>query len=61
MKSIFKKIESFVLAVIVVCAILPFQADASYEIPGVCQVQTDIGIAGVVKTLDYSYENNTYL
>ncbi|MDE7249361.1 MAG: serine hydrolase, partial [Lachnospiraceae bacterium] len=36
-------------------------ADASFEIPGSCQVQTDTGATGTVKTLDYSYDDNTYL
>lgn len=70
MKTIRKKINqiktyagktgSLVLSVILVCAILPIQADAGYIIQGVCQVQTDAGGAGAVKTLDYGYEDNTY-
>ena len=39
---------------------LPVRADAAYEIPGICQVQTDTGVTGTVKTLDYSYNRNTY-
>lgn len=60
MKKYLQRISCYVLFVILVCAILPFRADASYEIVGLCQVQTDVGSAGTVKTLDYSYDNNTY-
>lgn len=60
MKTTLQKINSFILSVILVCLILPVRADASYEIPGTCQVQTDIGGAYTVKTLDYSYDHNTY-
>lgn len=60
MKSILQKISSLMLAVILICSILPARADASYEIPGSCQVQTDTGIAYTVKTLDYGYDYNTY-
>ncbi|MDE5824140.1 MAG: hypothetical protein K2H91_05590, partial [Lachnospiraceae bacterium] len=60
MKTILKKINSFILSVILVCSILPFQADAVYEIPGTYQVQTDTNAAGTVKTMDYSYDHNTY-
>lgn len=59
-KKINRKITSFILSVILVCAILPIQADAGYIIRGVCQVQTDTGGTGTVKTLDYGYEDNTY-
>lgn len=61
MKISLQKISSFILSVILVCVILPFRADASFEIPGICQVQTDNGAAYTVKTLDYSYSHNTYL
>ncbi|MDE7267908.1 MAG: serine hydrolase [Lachnospiraceae bacterium] len=61
MKTTLKKISSFILSVILVCFILPASADASYEIPRTCQVQTDTGAAYTVKTLDYSYDNNSYL
>lgn len=60
MKKILRKISAVMLAVIIVCSVLPVRA-AGFEIPGVCQVQTDTGASGVVKTLDYSYDNNTYL
>lgn len=59
-KKINRKITSFILSVVLVCAILPIQADAGYIIRGVCQVQTDASGAGTVKTLDYGYEDNTY-
>lgn len=52
---------SIVLSVILICSVLPIRADASFDIPGVCQVQTDIGSTGTVKTLDYEYGGNTYL
>jgi len=42
------------------CSILPIHADASYEILGIRQVQTDTNAAGIVKTMDYSYDHNTY-
>ena len=61
MKTALQKISSFILSVILVCLLLPVRADASYEIPGTCQVQADTGTAYTVKTLDYSYDNNTYL
>lgn len=60
MKKIFQKINTFILSVILVCTILPVRTDASYEIAGLYQVQTDVSAAGTVKTLDYGYDNNTY-
>ena len=61
MKTILGKISSCIVTVIMICSILPLRADAGFEIPGICQVQTDSGTAGIVKTLDYSYDSNTYL
>lgn len=61
MKTILHKINSLVLSVILVCSILPVKAAAGYEIPGICQVQTDTGDTCTVKTLDHSYDYNTYL
>lgn len=61
MKTILRKTGSVILSVILICSVLPIRADASFEIPGVCQVQTDTGVTGTVKTLDYSYADNTYL
>ena len=61
MKNYPQKISSFIMSVVLVCALVPFQAAASYEIPGSCYVQTDTSAAGTVKTLDYAYANNTYL
>ena len=61
MKVILQKISSIILSVILICSILPMSAAASFEIPGTCQVQTDTGAACTVKTLDYSYDYNTYL
>ncbi len=63
MKTILQKTVSILLllSAIVTGFILPvMQADASFEIPGICQVQTDAGGSGTVKTLDYSYDDNTY-
>ena len=64
MKTILQKTGSIILilSAILICFILPgIRADASFEIPGICRVQTDTGGAGTVKTLDYSYDDNTYL
>lgn len=61
MKNYPQKVSSFIMSVVLVCALVPFQAAASYEIPGSCYVQTDTSAAGTVKTLDYAYANNTYL
>lgn len=61
MKPILHKISSLILIVILICFTLPVRAAASYEIPGTCQVQTDTGSVCTVKTLDYSYDYNTYL
>ena len=60
MKTILKKTGILILTVILICSIWPLRADAAFEIPGNCQVQTDTGAAGIVKTLDYSYDGNTY-
>ena len=59
MKNYPQKVSSFIMSVVLVCALVPFQAAASYEIPGSCYVQTDTSAAGTVKTLDYAYANNT--
>lgn len=61
MRKNVQKIISILLPILLVCLLLPIQADASYEIPGICQIQTDTGATYTVKTLDYSYEHNTYL
>ena len=61
MKLILQKISALILSVILICSILPIRAAASFEIPGTCQGQTDTGAACTVKTLDYSYDYNTYL
>lgn len=60
MKAILEKICSLILSVVLVCSMLPMRADASFEIPGICQVKTDTGAVIDVKTLDYGYECNTY-
>jgi len=60
MKTTLQKINSFLLSAVLVCLLLPSTAAASYEIPGICQVQADTGAAYTVKTLDYSYDYNTY-
>ena len=61
MKTILQKISFLILSVSLLCSCLPIRAQASFEIPGSCQVQTDTGIADTVKTLDYNYDDNTYL
>ena len=61
MKTILQKISLLMLSAMLVCSILPIRAEASFEIPGTCQVQTDTGGACTVKTLDYGYNHNTYL
>ena len=60
LKNILQKINVFILSAVLVCAMLPVRADAAYEIPGTCQIQTDSGAQNTVKTLDYSYDRNTY-
>lgn len=60
MKKRIRNIYSFILSVILLCSILPARADAGYEIPGTWHVQTDVNTAGTVKTMDYSYDRNTY-
>ncbi|MBD5491191.1 MAG: D-alanyl-D-alanine carboxypeptidase [Lachnospiraceae bacterium] len=60
MKTILQKTVSMILSVILICSLLPIRADAGFEIPGSCRVETDTGDAGTVKTLDYAYDNNTY-
>ena len=60
MKTTLQKICSLILSVVLICFLLPVRADASYEIPGTCQVQADTGAAYTVKTLDYSYDHNAY-
>ena len=53
MKTIPQKMSSLILSVILIWSILPFRADASFEIPGTCQVQSDDGPVYTVKTLYY--------
>ena len=60
MKKILQKTSSFLLSVILICSLLPARADASFEMPGSCLVQTDTGAACMVKTLDFGYDHNTY-
>lgn len=60
MKTILQKINPLILSVILVCSMFPVQVHAAYEIPGIYQVQTDANAAGTVKTMDYSYDRNTY-
>lgn len=60
MKAILRRIIAFTLSVILLCPILPAEA-ANFQIPGTCQVQVNAGPVYTVKTLDYSYANNTYL
>lgn len=60
MKTILYKISSLLLCAVLICSMLPVSADASFEIPRICQVQADAGAAYMVKTLDYAYGHNTY-
>lgn len=60
MKPTIQKISCVILSTILICLTIPVTADASYEIPSTCQVQTDTNAAYTVKTLDYSYDHNTY-
>lgn len=60
MKTILSKICSILLCTVLICSLLPISANASFEIPGSCLVQTDTGAAYRVKTLDYAYGHNTY-
>lgn len=60
-KTILRRISIFILSAVLACSMLPARASASYEIPGTCRVQADDGAVYTVKTLDYSYGNNTYL
>lgn len=60
-KTILRKISMFILSAVLVCAVLPARVSASFETPGTCRVQADDGAVYTVKTLDYSYDNNTYL
>ena len=60
MKTFFRKTVSVILSIILICSLLPMRAAASFEIPGSCRIETDVGDTGTVKTLDYAYEDNTY-
>ncbi len=60
MKTVQQKISVLLISVILISFLPPARAAASYEIPGLYQVQVDSGSPRTVKTLDYSYENNTY-
>lgn len=61
MKKFLRKVSALILSAALICTILPMRAEAGYETPGFCQVQADDGAVYTVKTLDYDYENNTYL
>lgn len=60
MKTILQKTNAFILSIILMCSVFPIEVNAAYEIPKTCQVQTDVGATNIVKTLDYSYDYNTY-
>lgn len=60
MKKTLRNIKAVILCVVMLCAALPVRTEAAFEIPGICQVQTDVGGSGTVKTLDYGYSHNTY-
>lgn len=59
MRKILRKTGALILAAAIICSVLPVRA-ADFGMPGNCQVQTDAGVSGVVKTLDYDYSRNTY-
>lgn len=61
MKTILQKISIFIVFLMLAGILWPARASAGFEICGTCQVQTDTGAAGIVKSLDYGYANNTYL
>ncbi len=61
MKTILQKISIFIVFLMLAGILLSARASAGFEICGTCQVQTDTGAAGTVKSLDYGYVNNTYL
>lgn len=61
MKRWMRKASALILTAALLCAVPTARAEARSETPGVCQVQTDSGGVYTVKTLDYAYENNTYL
>lgn len=61
MKNILRKIIPLLLSAALLCFICPISAEAGFEIPGSCQVETDTGASCTVKTLDYGYDYNTYL
>lgn len=61
MKTILQKTNVLLLSAVLICSLLPVRADAAFEIPGSCLVETDTSSRGPVKTLDYGYEDNTYL
>ncbi len=61
MKKTLQKISILILTIILISTIWPMRAEAGFEIPGTCQVQINSGAASTVKTLDYSYDYNTYL
>jgi len=60
MRTVRQKISFLIVSVILISFLPPVRAAASYEILGSYQVQADQGNPRTVKTLDYSYENNTY-
>lgn len=61
MKIIIQKTIVIIVAVLLLCSLLPAGVSASFEICGTCQVQADDGASGTVKYLDYGYAHNTYL
>ncbi|MCI9337036.1 MAG: D-alanyl-D-alanine carboxypeptidase [Lachnospiraceae bacterium] len=61
MKRILTRISAMILCVTLMCSALPIRAAAGYAISGTCRLQTDSGAVYAVKTLDYGYDNNTYL
>lgn len=60
MTSIFQKITRTMLYAVLLCDVFSLRAEAGFEIPGTCQVQTESGIPYTVRTLDHDYDSNTY-
>ena len=60
MKKIRRKISCLILAVFLLCSLLPARVSAGYDLPDTCQAQTDTGVVCTVKTLDHDYARNTY-
>lgn len=61
MKKMMRKINPLLVLAVMVWFILPVRVTAVSKMAGICQVQADEGKVYTVKSLDYSYDHNTYL